>query len=145
MGLMNSLGTDPPTTSLMNSYPLPGSLGSMRILACPYCPRPPVWRMYLPSASDLRRMVSRYATCGLPTLASTLYSRIMRSMMISTCHPPIPEMIVCPLSGSVFTRNVGLVLARIVLLHLLCSGVVNLHFIVLIKNVLLNRSSLRRP
>ena len=31
----------------------------------------------------------------------------MRSTMISRCSSPIPERMVCPVSGSVFTRNVG--------------------------------------
>src|SRR5206468_3622656 len=36
-----SRGTLPPTTPLMNSYPLPCSLGSNFSHTCPYCPRPP--------------------------------------------------------------------------------------------------------
>src|ERR1700722_14060578 len=63
--------------------------------------------MYLPSASACRRMVSRYASRGLPTLASTLYSRIMRSTMISRCSSPVPLMMVWPESGSVCTLKVG--------------------------------------
>ena len=36
-------------------------------------------------------IVSRYATCGLPTLASTLNSRIMRSTSTSRCSSPMPR------------------------------------------------------
>ena len=53
------------------------------------------------------RMVSRYATCGLPTLAPTLNSRCMRSTMISRCNSPMPARMVCPVSGSVETWSVG--------------------------------------
>src|SRR5947207_5215344 len=52
-----SRGTLPPTTPLINSYPLPCSLGSNFSHTCPYCPRPPDWRMNLPSLSTLPRMV----------------------------------------------------------------------------------------
>ena len=57
----------------------------------PYWPRPPVCLMYFPSPSASFKIVSRYATCGRPTLACTLNSRIMRSTMISRCSSPIPE------------------------------------------------------
>src|SRR6266568_5139871 len=75
---------------------------------CPYWPRPPVCRMNFPSMYSTRlRTVSRYATCGRPTLASTLNSRRIRSTMISRCSSPMPLMIVCEVSASVCTRNVG--------------------------------------
>ena len=80
----------------------------MLITTWPYWPLPPVWRMNLPSTfSTRRRIVSRYATCGRPMFASTLNSRFMRSTMISRCSSPMPEMIVCPVSASECTRNVG--------------------------------------
>ncbi len=63
--------------------------------------------MYLPSASDTLRIVSRNATFGSPTLASTLCSRFIRSTRISRCSSPIPLMMVCPESMSVRTLNVG--------------------------------------
>jgi len=53
------------------------------------------------SAVAFLRIVSRYATCGRPTLACTLYSRSMRSTIISKCNSPMPEISVCPVSGSV--------------------------------------------
>ena len=68
--------------------------------------------MCLPSLSTVPRMVSRYATCGLPTLASTLNSRRMRSTMISRCSSPMPLMMVCADSSSVDTRNDGSSFAR---------------------------------
>ena len=46
-------------------------------------------------------MVSRYAICGLPALASTLNSRNIRSRMISRCNSPMPAMIVWPVSSLV--------------------------------------------
>jgi len=52
-------------------------------------------------------MVSRYATCGLPTVASTLNSRCIRSTRISKCNSPIPEITVWFVSSSVRTRKVG--------------------------------------
>ena len=65
----------------------------------PYWPLPPDCRMNLPSTSSTRfRIVSRKATCGLPTLASTLNSRFMRSTRISRCSSPMPAMIVWPVS-----------------------------------------------
>ena len=61
---------------------------------------------------DRRRIVSRYATWGLPTLASTPNSRFMRSTMISRCSSPMPEMMVWPDSSSVRTRSDGSSCAR---------------------------------
>src|SRR5260364_394998 len=53
--------------------------------------------MNLPSTSlHMERIVSRYATCGFPTDASTLNSRFIRSTRISRCSSPIPEIMVCP-------------------------------------------------
>ena len=92
---MNSFGTEPPTMPLMNSLPLPCAFGSIFSHTWPNWPRPPDCLMCLPSLSMVPRMVSRYATCGLPTLASTLNSRRMRSTMISRCSSPMPEMMVC--------------------------------------------------
>src|SRR6266511_3978330 len=63
--------------------------------------------MNLPSDSTDFLMVSRYATCGAPTFASTPNSRFMRSTMISGCSSPMPEMMVCPDSSSVRTRKDG--------------------------------------
>src|SRR5437763_1242232 len=80
----------------------------MLITASPYWPEPPVCRTNLPCTfSAGLEIVSRYATCGRPTLASTLNSRLRRSTMISRCSSPIPEMSVCPVSSSVSTRKVG--------------------------------------
>ena len=59
------------------------------------------------------RMVSRYATCGLPTLAPTPNSRIMRSTMISRCSSPIPDRMVCPVSGSVVNLERGIFLRQL--------------------------------
>jgi hypothetical protein len=74
----------------------------------PYWPEPPVWRTNLPWIFSAGfEIVSRYATWGRPTFASTLNSRLRRSTMISRCSSPIPEMSVCPVSSSVSTRNVG--------------------------------------
>ena len=84
-----------------------GSIGFISIFTWPYWPRPPVCLMYLPSASAEPRMVSRYATCGLPTFATTPNSRFMRSTRISRCSSPMPLMMVSPVSSSVETRNVG--------------------------------------
>ena len=42
-----------------------------------------------------------------PTLACTPNSRIMRSTIISRCSSPMPEISVCPVSGSLCTLNVG--------------------------------------
>ena len=52
-------------------------------------------------------MVSRYATWGLPTVASTLNSRIMRSTITSRCSSPMPEITVWAVSSSVRTLKVG--------------------------------------
>src|SRR6185295_6900316 len=104
---MNSLGIEPPTVLLIKSRPLPDSAGSTVNTTCPYWPRPPVCLMYFDSASAFLRIVSRKATSGFPTLASTLNSRNMRSTMISRCSSPIPAMMVCAVSSSVFTRNEG--------------------------------------
>ncbi len=96
----------PPVMSLSNSKPSPGSArraawcartGRCRRSASCACSRIRPWL----------RMVSRYATCGLPTLAPTLNSRCMRSTMISRCSSPMPARMVCPVSGSVVTRSVG--------------------------------------
>ena len=60
-----------------------------------YWPEPPVCFLWVYSTfSTLRRMVSRYATCGLPMLASTLNSRRIRSTRMSRCSSPMPEMTV---------------------------------------------------
>ena len=58
------------------------------------------------------RIVSRYATCGLPMLASTLNSRRMRSTRMSRWSSPMPEMTVWPVSSSLRTRKVGSSSAR---------------------------------
>src|SRR5665648_518036 len=52
-------------------------------------------------------MVSRLATCGFPTLASTLDSRRIRSTRMSRWSSPMPPMTVWPVSGSSLTRKVG--------------------------------------
>ena len=105
-------GVDPSTEKELlrqasDSDPFPDSLGSTVKTTWPYCPRPPVCLMYFPSASAWRLIVSRYATSGLPTLASTLNSRINRSTIISRCSSPIPAIIVCVVSSSVRTRKEG--------------------------------------
>src|SRR6059036_1766071 len=102
------IGIAPPTMLSSNTNPVPASPGSRWITTWPYWPRPPDWRMNLPSTYSTRlRTVSRYATWGRPTLASTLNSRRMRSTMISRCSSPMPLMIVWFVSGSECTRNVG--------------------------------------
>ena len=75
----------------------------MRILAWPYWPRPPVCRTKRPSPCGL--LLDRLAV-GRPAAGRrwprTLNSRNRRSTMISRCSSPIPEMIVCPVSWSVW-------------------------------------------
>ena len=66
----------------------------------------------LPCFSTVFVIASLYATCGLPTFASTLNSRRRRSRMISRCSSPMPAMIVCCVSSSVRIRNVGSSCAR---------------------------------
>ena len=98
----------PPTILSSKTNPVPGSVGSKSMTTWPYWPLPPLWRMNLPSTSlTFFRMVSRKATCGLPTLASTLNSRFIRSTRISRCSSPMPAMMVCPVSWSERTRKVG--------------------------------------
>ena len=66
-------------------------------------------------AVDLRHgasTVSRYATWGRPTLASTLNSRSSRRAITSRWSSPIPEMIVWPVSSSDRTWKVGSSSAR---------------------------------
>src|SRR3990167_3983095 len=71
-------------------------------------PEPPVWRTnFSRTFSAGFETVSRYATWGRPTLASTRNSRSSRSTMISRWSPPMPAMIVWPVSSSDETRNVG--------------------------------------
>ncbi len=55
------------------------------------------------------RLCNRFSVCYLwvPMLASTLNSRSNLSTIISRCNSPIPEIIVCPVSSSVFVTNVG--------------------------------------
>src|SRR5688572_32090833 len=108
---MNSFGTRPPLMASTNSLPLPGC-GSSLNQTWPYWPRPPDCLTNLPSDSSDFLQVSRYATCGLPTEASTPNSRFMRSTMISRCSSPMPEMMVWPDSSSVCTRNDGSSCAR---------------------------------
>ena len=93
--------------SLTNSNPLAAGSGSRRKNTCPYWPRPPDCLAYLYSCSTVLRIVSRYATCGWPTSASTLNSRSILSTMISRWSSPIPLMIVWPLSSSVPTLKLG--------------------------------------
>ena len=59
VGLMNSLGTDPPKISLTNSKPVPGGSGSTRSLTCAYWPRPPVCFDVTAFRLGVLRMVSR--------------------------------------------------------------------------------------
>ena len=71
-------------------------------------PEPPVCFLWVNSCfSTVLVMVSRYATCGLPTLASTLNSRRMRSTRMSRWSSPIPPMTVWPVSSSSSTEKVG--------------------------------------
>ena len=51
--------------------------------------------------------VSRYDTMGLPVLAMHLNSRLRRSTSISRWSSPMPERIVCPVSSSSRTWQVG--------------------------------------
>ena len=104
---MYSRGIEPPTTLFSNSKPAPGSWGMISNQQWPYWPLPPDWRTNLPSDLTALRIVSRYATWGLPTLHSTLNSRFIRSTMMSRWSSPIPEMIVWPVSSSVRTLKVG--------------------------------------
>ena len=68
--------------------------------------------MNLPSPSAFLVIVSRYAICGAPVLASTLNSRLRRSMMISRCNSPMPAMMSWLVSSFVKQRNVGSSSAR---------------------------------
>ncbi|OVE79509.1 hypothetical protein BVY00_00225 [bacterium G20] len=57
---MYSDGTEPPLMLLMNSKPLPASFWDRRSQTWPYCPRPPLCRINLPSDSTASlRIVSR--------------------------------------------------------------------------------------
>ncbi len=81
---------------------------SRSILTTANWPEPPDCLMCRYSTvSTFLVTVSRYATCGLPTVASTPNSRCMRSTRISKCNSPIPEITVWAVSSSVRTRNVG--------------------------------------
>src|SRR5438309_751726 len=68
--------------------------------------------MNLPSPSAAFVIVSRYAICGAPVLASTLNSRFKRSMMISRCNSPMPAMMSWLVSSFVKQRKVGSSSAR---------------------------------
>ena len=110
---MYSFGILPPVILSENSYPAPGSRGVRLITTSAYWPEPPVWR------TNFSRMfstglpaVSRYATCGRPTFASTLNSRFSRSTMISRWSSPMPPISVWPVSSSDETRKVGSSSAR---------------------------------
>ena len=91
---MYSFGMAPPTILLTNSNPLPGGSGSTSIQQCPYCPLPPDCLINLPSAFPLFVIVSLYATCGFPTLASTLNSSSYGQLLFPRCSSPIPSIIV---------------------------------------------------
>jgi len=67
--------------------------------------------MYLPSASELLRMGLAVRHLRLATLASTLYSRIMRSTMIPKCNSPIPLMMLSAVGIGV-TLKVGSFLTK---------------------------------
>ena len=113
-GLMNSRGMTPPTILSSKMKPSPGFDGSRWMTTWPYWPLPPDCRMNFPSTSvTLRVIVSRKATCGWPTLASTLNSRFIRSTRISRCSSPMPAMMVCEVSGSVRTRKVGILFLQL--------------------------------
>ena len=103
---MYSLGIFPPTILSTNSKPW-SLFGSNLIQTWPYWPLPPDCLMCFPSISADFVIVSRYATCGAPTVASTPNSLFKRSTIISRCNSPIPEIIVCPVSSSVYVLNVG--------------------------------------
>src|SRR5713226_6974663 len=66
---MYSLGIAPPTILFSISTPWP-RFGATVTIAWPYWPRPPDWRMNLPSPSAGRVMVSRYAICGAQSVAN---------------------------------------------------------------------------
>ncbi len=96
---INSRGMAPLLILSTNVIPAPGvSCGSISKTTCPYWPRPPDCAMCLPTTLIFFVSVSRYATSGWPTLASTLNSLRMRSMMISRCSCPMPAIRVCPVS-----------------------------------------------
>ncbi len=99
----------PPFTSSTNckSPSKPASAGSTRTMMSANLPRPPDCFLYTSRNSTGLVIASLYETWGRPWLASTLNSRFKRSMMISRCSSPIPEITVCPVSSSVFTVNVG--------------------------------------
>mmetsp|Transcript_68954 Transcript_68954/g.202414 ORF Transcript_68954/g.202414 Transcript_68954/m.202414 type:complete len:207 (-) Transcript_68954:1358-1978(-) len=103
---MYSLGMAPPVTSFTNSKPSP-AFGSRLSWILAYWPEPPdcflcVYQNEVPAV-----IVSRYATWGAPTRASTLNSRLMRSTMISRCSSPMPSITVWFVSSSRLKRKDG--------------------------------------
>lgn len=70
-------------------------------------PEPPDCFLCVCSIVAVFVIASRYATCGAPTVHSTLNSRTMRSQMISRCSSPMPSMTVSPDSSSREKRKDG--------------------------------------
>mmetsp|Transcript_83802 Transcript_83802/g.215751 ORF Transcript_83802/g.215751 Transcript_83802/m.215751 type:complete len:216 (+) Transcript_83802:472-1119(+) len=103
---MYSFGIAPPLISLTNSKPSP-LFGSRTNCTLAYWPEPPLCFLCVYQNSVPVVMVSRYATCGAPTWASTLNSRFMRSTMISRCSSPMPSMTVWFVSSSRLKRKEG--------------------------------------
>mmetsp|Transcript_19542 Transcript_19542/g.29298 ORF Transcript_19542/g.29298 Transcript_19542/m.29298 type:complete len:299 (+) Transcript_19542:465-1361(+) len=103
---MYSLGIAPPLMSLTNSKPSPG-FGSKTMFTLANWPEPPLCFLWVYQNSYGEVMVSRYATCGAPTLAFTLNSRFSLSTMISKCSSPIPSMTVWLVSSSLLKRKDG--------------------------------------
>src|SRR5438876_912045 len=80
---MYSRGMMPPTILFSTTRPLPRSAGRTSTSTCPYWPRPPDCLINLPTPCALVVIVSRYAICGLPALASTLNSRNIRARIVN--------------------------------------------------------------
>mmetsp|Transcript_7535 Transcript_7535/g.25508 ORF Transcript_7535/g.25508 Transcript_7535/m.25508 type:complete len:202 (-) Transcript_7535:1422-2027(-) len=96
-----SLGMAPPLISDSNTKSASAlSMGSSIIFTLANCPLPPLCFLCVYSTSKGLVMASRYATCGAPSLHSTLNSRLRRSTMISRCSSPMPSMTVWPVSSS---------------------------------------------
>ena len=97
----------PPTILSTNSYSSSRPSGSNFNQTCPYCPFPPLCLTNFPSTSTVSLIVSLYATCGLPILASTENSLFILSTRTSRWSSPIPDIIVWPDSSSLWTLNDG--------------------------------------
>src|SRR6185295_12847470 len=87
---MKFRGMTPPTMPSSNSTPDPRGSGSSSMWQSPYCPRPPLCRLYLPCAFALPVTVSWYAGCGSSRWTSTSNFRFSFSIATSMCTCPIP-------------------------------------------------------